>query len=677
MAFFELNIAMTGLFSAQKGLQVTSNNISNANTKGYSRQVITQTASRPISGLGVGMTGTGSIVTSVDRVRDSYIDMKLWKQNGTLGEYNVKVTQSSVIESVFGEPSDSGFTKIFNNLFTSIDNLSKDASSSDCQSALKEELISFSTYYNNIASSIESFKDDLNTDIKSTVQEINNLADRIQSLNKQIFQAEIYGNEASSFRDERDVCLDRLSEIINVDVSESEVKVDGEPVKDPNGKPVMKMTVNIAGQVLVEHFHANNLSTSLDTNGMHQISWNTGLSFEMSDENMSGELKGLIDMRDGVGTVDGHVYNDKIKEQVDQINSLLNKITDPTTSATKRDELIEKLGGMINVQVDRATGDVSFAGRKLIENNTVVNSLKVSGAATDKQYVAWDDAEGKIINLQEDGIKGSLRNIFDTRDNTTSYNGMPFYVNQLNTYVRTFAQSMNETYSKDKDGHIEIADGVTVEVAGTTYAVSSVEKDEAGNVVACYYKDATGKKQKVNGMTAEKLKEVSEKYTSKYKLFSYSTGNGIASTTSGADLTAEGYEKITAENFCIAKDVYENIENFRISYDETDKSDGSIWTGIGALKDYKEMFKQGDPKDYMVAIFSKLGVNAQQAEMYQSTQTAVTKNIINQRLSVSQVDTSEEFAFLIKYQQAYQAAAKILTTIDGIYETTIFKLGNF
>ena len=575
MAFFEFNIAVSGLFSAQKGLQVTSNNISNANTTGYSRQVITQTASRPISGLGVGMTGTGSIVTSVDRVRDSYLDMKLWKQNGTLGEYNVKVTQSSVLESVFGEPSDSGFTKVFNNLFTSIDNLSKDASSTDCQSALKEELISFSTYYNNIASSIESFKDDLNTDIKSTVQEINNLADRIQSLNKQIFQAEIYGNEASSFRDERDVCLDRLSEIINVEVSESEIKVDGETVKDPNGKPIMKMTVNIAGQVLVEHFHANNLTTSVDTNGMHQISWNTGLSFDMSDENMSGELKGLIDMRDGVGTVDGSLYNDKIK------------------------------------------------------------------------------------------------------DNTTSYNGMPFYINQLNTYVRTFAQSMNEAYSKDKDGHIEIADGVSVEVAGTTYAVSSIEKDDEGNIVACYYKDATGKKQKVNGMTADQIKEVSEKYTSKYKLFSYSTGNGVASTTSGEDLTAEGYEKMTAENFCIAKDIYENIENFRVSYDETDKSDGSIWTGVEALKDYKEMFKQGDPKDYMVAIFSKLGVNAQQAEMYQSTQTAVTKNIINQRLSISQVDTSEEFTFLIKYQQAYQAAAKILTTIDGIYETTIFKLGNF
>ena len=63
--------------------------------------------------------------------------------------------------------------------------------------------------------------------------------------------------------------------------------------------------------------------------------------------------------------------------------------------------------------------------------------------------------------------------------------------------------------------------------------------------------------------------------------------------------------------------------------------------------------------------------------MYQSTQESVTWTIINQRLSMSQLDQTEEFTMLIRYQQAYQAAAKVMNTIDGIYETTIFKLGNF
>ena len=91
MAFFELNIGMSGLFAAQKGLQVTSNNITNATTKGYSRQQLGQQASTPLGGLSVGMVGTGVSTTGITRIRDSYIDSKLWAQNAKLGEYNIKV----------------------------------------------------------------------------------------------------------------------------------------------------------------------------------------------------------------------------------------------------------------------------------------------------------------------------------------------------------------------------------------------------------------------------------------------------------------------------------------------------------------------------------------------------------------------------------------------------------
>jgi flagellar hook-associated protein 1 FlgK len=89
------------------------------------------------------------------------------------------------------------------------------------------------------------------------------------------------------------------------------------------------------------------------------------------------------------------------------------------------------------------------------------------------------------------------------------------------------------------------------------------------------------------------------------------------------------------------------------------------------------MFKEGDPKDYMISIFSELGINTQEATMYQKTQTSVTNSIKNQRREVSEPDVNEEFINLIKYQQAYQAAAKIISTLDGIYETTIFRLGSF
>ena len=501
MAFFELNIAMSGLFAAQRGLQVTSNNISNASTQGYSRQVLGQTASKPLSGYGVGLTGTGVTTTGVNRVRDSLIDQKIWKQSAGLGEANIKVTQNSMMESAFGEPSETGFTKVFNDMFSAMSQLSLEPTASENKIALKEEMISFTKYFNNIASTLEKQQKDLNFEVKVMVDEINALATRIQSLNKQILDAELYGSEASSFRDERDKCVDRLSQIIDVEVSEEEYQVEGNIQN--------RFTVRIAGQVLVDHVNVHTLKleerkdkvNDEDMDGLYDIVWSNGLKFDMVQSSMSGELKGLLDMRDGCGTGE-----------------------------------------------------------------------------------------------------------------TNTYNGVPYYIKQLNIYVRDFAEMMNEQYLKG----------------------DAVEDDHA--------------------------------------LFTY--------MIDGEPVTGKGtidYSKLTAANFSISKEVHDEPLKMTTLYDNTNPSDSSFMVDLFRMKDNKDLnfFENATAKEYMISLFSQLGVNAKESEMYQSTNTSITQNLENQRLSNSQVDTTEEFTSLIRYQQAYQAAAKVMNTIDSIYETTIFKLGNF
>ncbi len=576
MAFFEFNVAMTGLFAAQRGLQVTSNNITNASTKGYSRQQLSQQAARPLGGLSVGMLGTGVTTTGINRIRDSFIDNKIWTQSPMLGEYNMKVTQNSVIEAAFGEPSDAGFTKVFNDMFSGMSELSKDPSSNEGKAVLKEELVSFTKYFNNIAATLEKQQKDLNFEIGNMVKEINSLATRIQSLNQQIFDAEIYGQEASSFRDERDKCIDRLSEIVDVEVREEDY--------DVNGNTVKKFSVKIAGQTLVDHLNVNTLEikvredkdkfNKVDQDGLYDLVWSNGNDFDETDVNMSGELKGLLDMRDGAGT----------------------------------------------------------------------------------------------------GAKNS-------------YNGVPYYLERLNSYVKQFAKTMNEQYSKDADGYIQINNYQVLNDIAT-----HIKKDDVGNItfykqgangleeIAAVKKDAQGnyilldKNGNNQNLPQDKIVELINNYNTKYSLFTHTTGG-----VDGKPIASDGlyYDNLNAGNFSISKEIYDNPFDMRTSYDASNPSDTSFLLDLLAQKDNKEMFKEGDPKDYMVSIFAELGINAKEAEMYQKTQIALTNNLKNQRLSVSQVDTSEEFHFLIQYQQAYQSAAKLMNTIDGIYETTIFKLGNF
>lgn len=639
MAFFEFNIAMSGLFAAQKGLQVTSNNITNATTKGYSRQQLSQQASTPLSGIGVGMVGTGVSTTGITRVRDAYVDSKLWTQNAKLGEYNIKVTQNSLVESVFGEPSESGFTAVFNNVFDAMSDLSKNPSSGEAKVALREELISFTKYYNNISTSLKQYQQDLNYDLKATVKEINTLATRIQSLNKQIFESEIYGDDANTFRDERDLCIDRLSQIANVEVTEYEEEI--------NGHTVQKFKVRLAGQTLVDHTNLNTLSV---------------------------EVRGQIEK--------------DIDKKVERLCEIYKELQDPNLAATTEDKLkaekdeiykeLQEFDNIVEINGNNITykRDGRIVEALIVDANGNATSQKVYGGKLNEEDIddiydiVW--STGNPFDMTNENLSGELKGIIDMRDgggtgSDVTYNGIPYYIKRMDNYVREFAKAMNEQYSKDENGYIEI-DALTI----GTNKISFVEKDDNGNVVACYDEN----KNKLT-LTNDELKTVEEGYTTKYKLFTYNTGNAQGVPATGDDILGNDYSKLTAENFSISEELYSDISNMRTTYDESNPSDTSFLLELLAQKNNKHMFKEGDPKEYMIAIFSELGINAKEAQMYQSTQSAVTTAIENQRLSKSQVDTTEEFTNLIKYQQAYQAAAKIMNTIDGIYETTIFKLGNF
>lgn len=678
MAFFEFNIAMSGLFAAQRGMQVTSNNITNVNTKGYSRQVLSQQASTPLSGIGVGMTGTGVSVTGVNRVRDSYIDMKLWSQNPKLGEYNIKVTQNSVVESAFGEPSDTGFTAVFDDLFSGISNLSTNPSSDVNKVALKEQMVSFTKYYNNITSTLENYQQNLNFDLKNTVNEINNLSTRIQSLNAQIMNAEIYGDEASSFRDERDNCIDRLSEIIDIEVQETEYEMEGNTIK--------KLTVKAAGQTLVDHLNYNTLKI---------------------------EVRGQVEKK----------IDTKISELVQAYKDLdaaagnLDKITECEKQIAKTLDELSKLNKNISIEKD-ASGVVTSIGFTC-RNGEEVKLLTIDHTQTDvsKKYLVNSAGDGKLneeevtglydivwsngmsFDMADTNMSGELKGIIDMRDGCgigeeNNYSGIPYYIKRMNSYVQQFAKTMNEEYSKTADGYIQIneysnnelfagsasyvkkdssSDGITFYDSNNNPLATVKKGDTAGKyVLLSYNKD--GKIDKTSEIDEEMYDSACNEYLPKYAMFTYTTGGASGRPVSVAELD---YSQMTAINFSISKEIFEDPTSMRTLYDESNPSDTSFMLNLLGQKDNKDMYKEGDPKDYMIAIFAELGINAKEAEMYQGTQASVVRNLTNQRLSVSQVDVTEEFTYLIQYQQAYQAAAKMMNTIDGIYETTIFKLGNF
>jgi len=299
-SFFGLNVAVRGLFSAQRSLDIVNHNLNNINTPGYSRQQAVQVASRPMAlADGTGMMGTGSDVIGVKRIRDEYLDFKYWSENLSYGEWSAKKEVLADLEVMFNEPSDSGFTTIMSDFFDSLQELAKDPSSGAVRSLVKQRGVTLTKFFNNLATNLEEMQRDINYRIQTKVEEVNSLAVQIQHLNRQIYITELDGNIANDMRDQRTVLVDKLSKIINIEANEVVVG------HTPDGREDKHFVITISGKALVDHFTISKLALEQrpsdqkvnreDIGNLYEIKWADGNKLNIK----GGELKGYLDARDG------------------------------------------------------------------------------------------------------------------------------------------------------------------------------------------------------------------------------------------------------------------------------------------------------------------------------------------------------------------------------------------
>ena len=298
--FGTFNIATSGLYASQRSLDVVNNNIANASTEGYSRQLALQKASLPIGGDPRGLVGTGVEAYDVVQIRSQYLDNKYWGQTKSYSEWKTKSESLGVVETIFNEPSDTGIRKVMDDLFAGMEELIKRPGDNTNRVNVIERAVSFCKTINGFGQQIVNNIRETNFVIKSKAEEINSYATQIKEVNEQIFNFESDGHKANALRDQRSTLVDKLSGIVNVTVSE----VSGEG-------NVKYFNVKIGGMTLVNHYQVNKLTvedapvagiSEFGAGDISKIKW-TGANSTVLDEVKveGGELKGLTDFRDGNG----------------------------------------------------------------------------------------------------------------------------------------------------------------------------------------------------------------------------------------------------------------------------------------------------------------------------------------------------------------------------------------
>jgi len=307
--FSVLSVANSGLTASQKGLEVTSQNISNADTEGYSRKRLTLSADYRYDGT-YGQLGMGVTVVNIARVRNTSIDGQIQRQNHQLGYFKQMDTSLESIENIFNEPSTTGISNYMDDFFDSFNNLVNNPTDLAARSTVKTAATTLTGVFNNTALELDKLQETSNTNIASTVSKINDIGRQIFNLNREIASVEIGGQNANDSRDRRDMLMKELSGLVDFDVVEGDQG---------------QISVSVGGNIFISGVSFNELEVYSGKEVQQSATFlQYGIKMKGVNHPLSingGELKALMDTRD--------LTVPKFKATLDQLASaLVEKVND-------------------------------------------------------------------------------------------------------------------------------------------------------------------------------------------------------------------------------------------------------------------------------------------------------------------------------------------------------------
>jgi flagellar hook-associated protein 1 FlgK len=240
--FATLNMANRALVAQQIGLDITGHNISNANTDGFTRQAAEMQASIPFTIAGTtrpqqpGQLGTGTDVVSVKRYRDSFVDLQFRQESQLLGRWETSRDALAQVEAAFNEPGEDGLAGAMSRFWNSWSALANNPENQANRKGLAESAQTLANQMQQLYRTISGQQANLDRDVQLRVQDVNNLTEQIARLNDQIVRIVGAGDQPNDLRDQRDVLIDKLSHLVNMNY-----------VEGANGA----VTVNVGGRTVV------------------------------------------------------------------------------------------------------------------------------------------------------------------------------------------------------------------------------------------------------------------------------------------------------------------------------------------------------------------------------------------------------------------------------------------
>lgn len=693
-----INNSLTGLFTNQAALRVTSSNIANINTPGYARQVVQQEAI--VNGSAIG----GVKISEIVRVVDKFLVKSVYDANADFARYEIENTFQSRVQALLGRPDqNNSLSGRIDEVFGAMSELALNPLSSILKESTLSTINQFGEEVGGLMSQLQNMRLDASNQIADKIERINALTARIENLNPMIMKETLTGGEPGGLIERRAQSLTELSHLIDLNVID--MGDNGIQVSTSSGISLVGVTRSV---LQYSPPGVVTSSTPFPPITVHQLDGISGAirpsNLQLDGALKSGELMGLLNLR-----------NKELPEMTRQLGSLsagftdeLNRVHNLNTAVPAPNNLTGVNNGLLATDKHNFTGEAVFAV-------TDANGALVSKVTVD--FGAIGSTMADVVAAVNAGLGGTgtmaLTNGVLSLTAASGANGVSISQvagNESSRGGRGFSHffGMNNLVEAKTASHFETG------IVGTDNHGFT-----AGGALQLEINDANGVKVSEFSLTIggtsfdDLLTSLNASPLSGFATFSFSATGELISTPKpgvvdislhvktdgsvrgGTNMSmsqffgiGETYRMDSAIDLKVSQVINNNPTRLSLArLDQTAIVGGNALsvgdqTGALALRDLEKathnFAKSGGLgavtvtiAQYSANLLANLGLRAALAENNMADNQALSEELNRKSADVSGVNLDEELGNMIIFQNAYSASARLLNTAKEMYDTIL------
>ena len=641
MASGVLGTATSGLLAFQRSLSTTGHNIANASTPGYSRQRVEVGTQTPQSS-GAGFIGSGVKATTVTRLYDQFLVDRVRTSTASVNSLDIYSQYASRVADLLGD-ADAGLNGSLETFFNSMQTLANDPTSIPARQLVLSEGEGLVARFQYLDDQLRNTRKEVNGQLGNLVQEVNTLSQGIADINKEIVTAigRSGGQPPNDLLDTRDQLLDQLSALVSV----SRVEQDDGALNVFIGN----------GQSLVTGYNAATLSVQgdgFDATEMNIMYTVGGVSSDITANVSGGKLGGLLSLRDEV--------LDAAQNALGRIAVVLG--TELNAQHGQGMDLDGNLGGdLFSLGAPQVSGNNINTGTGTVTasfDNATIEALTVEDYIISYDGAAWNltDADGNAVTMAGAGTLAS-----------------PFNVNGLNIVVGGTPAAGDRYMIRPTRAAADDID-VTIGNVRAIAAAAPVQITEATNASGLPINAGSGRLaySGVSSGFSAMAGNITLTFNSATNELSYTDGGAVNGTLAYNPATDSGTSFALANvNFTVTG-TPTNGDSFVLGNNTNGSGDNSNALLLAGLQ--TGLTVENGTTNFQGAyaqVISTVGTKAHQAEIGHTVQQAMFRQAQGDRDALSGVNLDEEAANLLRFQQAYQAMAQVVTVADSMFQALL------